>query len=440
MKQIVRFGVSLGLALLLTACGPDIGAWDNTTADNGITPNNDTTADNGATPNNSVTPDNGGGADNSSGTGSSSRVEIAVSKHTADTHALAFSVRAPRTATTWHWDFGDGASANGASVTHNYASDGRYTVTVTSPDHSTSASTSVTINSAPVAAFSGAIGDDRTIHLNAGASSDEGGKITTYHWIFGDGTEGDGKTVTHRYAASGDYDVTLIVTDDLGGTANITQRYNVTVAPLRIVAIGDSITQANSEHNSYRYELWKLLKEQGVSFDFVGSHATNYGGNPNRPTLADGSRFDPDNEGHWGWQADQILDGIGTWLKGYDANIALIHIGTNDLIKEPNESVEQTAAEIRAIIEKLRADNPDITILLSNLIPFKDAPSKLQQLNARIETLATEEDNDTSHVFFVDQNTGYSVEYNYDGIHPNETGERRMAGKWFGALVANGLI
>ena len=102
--------------------------------------------------------------------------------------------------------------------------------------------------------------------------------------------------------------------------------------------------------------------------------------------------------------------------------------------------VEKTAGEIRAIIKKLRADNPNITILLSNLIPFSDAPAKLQDLNARIETLVMEQDTRTSHLFFVDQNTGYSVEYNYDGVHPDKEGERRMAEKWFDALVANGLI
>lgn len=408
MEQIIRFGFSLGLALLLAACGPD------------TTTKNDSTTDNGS--------------------GTTSGVEIVVSENAADTRTLTFSVLAPRAAATWHWDFGDGTTADGASVTHNYAADGRYTITVTSPDRSASASTSVTVNSAPVAAFSGSVGGNRMLRLNAGASSDDGGKIASYHWTFGDGTEGDGITVSHQYAAAGSYDVSLTVTDDLGGSASITQRYNVTATPLRIVVIGDSITQANSSHNGYRYELWKLLKGQGVSFDFVGSHATNFGGNPSRPPLPDGSQFDPDNEGHWGWRADEIRDNIGTWLKGYDADIALIHIGTNDLIQQGNESVEQTAGEIRAIIEKLRTDNPKISILLSNLIPFSGSPAKLQDLNARIKTLASELDRSTSRVFFVDQNTGYAVSNNYDGIHPGEAGEKQMAEKWFDALRLNNLI
>ena len=413
MEQIIRFGFSLGLAFLLAACGPDIDTTDNTITDNGGEP--------------------------------TSSVEIVVSKDAADSHTLMFSVLAPRAASSWHWDFGDGSSASGTSVTHNYASDGRYTVTVTSPDRSTSASTSVTINSAPVAAFNGAVGGNRTIHLNAGTSTDEGGKITSYHWVFGDGTEDDGKTVTHRYVAAGSYDVTLIVTDNLGDTANITQRYNITAAPLRILPLGDSITQADSQLYSYRYPLWKKLVDRGVSFDFVGSHSTNYGGNPNWPAY-NGKQFDPDNEGHWGWRADQIIydtktkTGLSTWLKGYDADIALIHIGTNDLIQ--HQDVEQTAGEIRTIIETLRADNPSITILLSNLIPFQDKPVELDQLNNRIRDLASTLDTTTSRIIFVDQNTGYFISDNQaDQVHPNsQTGEAKMAQKWFDALVQTGLI
>jgi hypothetical protein len=39
----------------------------------------------------------------------------------------------------------------------------------------------------------------------------------------------------------------------------------------QIQPLGDSITQADSEHRSYRYELWKHLVEAGLDFDLVGS-------------------------------------------------------------------------------------------------------------------------------------------------------------------------
>lgn len=41
---------------------------------------------------------------------------------------------AGRTIVSWHWDFGDGATGDGATVSHEYASPGLYTVTLTVTD------------------------------------------------------------------------------------------------------------------------------------------------------------------------------------------------------------------------------------------------------------------------------------------------------------------
>jgi len=49
-------------------------------------------------------------------------------------------------------------------------------------------------------------------------SFDPDGYIVSYYWEFGDGTVGDGVTVTHAYSSPGDYIVTLTVTDDDNAT------------------------------------------------------------------------------------------------------------------------------------------------------------------------------------------------------------------------------
>lgn len=45
--------------------------------------------------------------------------------------SYTFSAINPVNVNTYHWDFGDGNTANGASVTHSYAQAGNYTVTLT---------------------------------------------------------------------------------------------------------------------------------------------------------------------------------------------------------------------------------------------------------------------------------------------------------------------
>ena len=337
---------------------------------------------------------------------------------------------------TVEWDFGDGQKTRTANPTHSYAEDGVYDVKLTAVHSSgakASTSTSVTANAAPIASFSGKLLSGKQLKLDASASSDQHGTITSYQWKLGDGTEKNGKVLTHRYAAAGTYSVTLTLTDDLGDSSSTTQTFKIAAAPKRIVIIGDSITQANRNTQSYRYQLWKKLINQGYSFDFVGSMNSNLSGNPNWPTLY-GNRFDQDHEGHWGWRADQILGNIDNWLRGYDADIALIHIGTNDLIQK-NGTVDQTTSEISQIIGKLRRDNSRITILLSNLIPFSGASNKLDQLNVKIRALASKLNNSTSRVVLVDQNTGYYVSDNYDGVHPKSpSGENKIANKYYNAI------
>ncbi len=49
-------------------------------------------------------------------------------------------------------------------------------------------------------------------------SYDSDGTITTWFWMFGDTTNGSGRTIRHTYANAGTYTVTLTVTDDAGAT------------------------------------------------------------------------------------------------------------------------------------------------------------------------------------------------------------------------------
>ena len=57
-----------------------------------------------------------------------------------------------------------------------------------------------------------------TITFNGSKSSDSDGNITNWAWVFGDNTNGNGKTVRHAYSKAGTYTVSLIVTDDDGAT------------------------------------------------------------------------------------------------------------------------------------------------------------------------------------------------------------------------------
>lgn len=56
------------------------------------------------------------------------------------------------------------------------------------------------------------------VQFDASGSIDPDGEIVAYEWDFGDGQSGTGVAPTHTYAADGEYNITLCVTDNQGET------------------------------------------------------------------------------------------------------------------------------------------------------------------------------------------------------------------------------
>ncbi len=148
------------------------------------------------------------------------------------------STDADGTIASYEWDFGDGATASGATATHNYAVGGTYTVTLTVTDNLGGQSTleqEVLVadpppNQAPVAAFD-AVGGELSGAFNAAASTDSDGSIASYDWDFGDGETGSGVSVNHNYGVGGTYTVTLTVTDNQGAQSTLVQEVLVADPP-----------------------------------------------------------------------------------------------------------------------------------------------------------------------------------------------------------------
>ncbi len=127
---------------------------------------------------------------------------------------------------TYTWNFGDGTQGTGSSVMHTYATPGTYIASVTINDGrggSINSSTMLTVNSAVpptlqinAAPATAGVGQTVTFATSSGVPAIP----LTYVWNFGDGATGMGATVTHAYAAAGSYNVSVVVTDGLGGTGN----------------------------------------------------------------------------------------------------------------------------------------------------------------------------------------------------------------------------
>ena len=81
-----------------------------------------------------------------------------------------------------------------------------------------------------------------TCAFDAAGSSDVDGTIVSYAWTFGDGTTGSGPAPSHTYAAGSSYSVNLLVTDNVGATANKSQSVSMVVAAFTATCNGLTCT------------------------------------------------------------------------------------------------------------------------------------------------------------------------------------------------------
>jgi len=210
---------------------------------------------------------------------------------------------------------------------------------------------------------------------------------------------------------------------------------------IKILPLGDSISCASTQKLSYRYPLWKSLIDRGKEVSFIGSQDYNQGRTWEHYK---GASFPPANEAHSGWRTDQILQGLdnGTvglpsWLVHYNPDIVLIHLGTNDLYQ--SQSPQTTVKEIEQIITLLRKKNPKIKVLLAKIIPMGKRGRYVPQLNQLIGRLAIQLNTKISPVHSVDMYSGMSIYHDLekDRIHPNASGELKLAQRWLAGLINN---
>ncbi|MEN8224499.1 MAG: PKD domain-containing protein, partial [Bacteroidota bacterium] len=128
--------------------------------------------------------------------------------------------------TSWDWDFGDGNTTSGSSVTHTYASTGTYDVYLYILNDNSCVDTlmqQVTVVALPAIDFSMSPNDTNCVNeeIFFMAIDTSGTSITSWDWDFNDGNIGSGQNVSHTYTAEGDYNIMLVATNTTGCTDTV---------------------------------------------------------------------------------------------------------------------------------------------------------------------------------------------------------------------------
>lgn len=188
-----------------------------------------------------------------------------------------------------------------------------------------------------------------------------------------------------------------------------------------ILAMGDSITEGGRNFTSYREILIPELRGKGLKCEFIGPRK-------------DGASA---HAGYSGKNAAFLLSQTKSIYSRYPADVVMIHAGHNRFSKD--KPVPGILRDTEAIIDTIRTINPDVKILLAQVIPAGKLPkySYITPLNEGLASLAARLAGSGVDLALVNQADGFDwrTDTIADKVHPNEAGAKKMAEKWMAALL-----
>jgi acyl-CoA thioesterase-1 len=218
-------------------------------------------------------------------------------------------------------------------------------------------------------------------------------------------------------------------------------------AQTRVAFLGDSITHGfTPAQPSYRTPLWSLLSNSCV--DFVGTRiGTNGGSSPTVGALPTGlPRFDQDHEAQSGRSALDMLLQWGVAVP-VAADVYVIQAGTNDLAwLQPVMTPGVTLTVLVALANAIHALPGSQTVIVCTLPGAHSSvlgqPGISQSLLSDIATLNLNITASPSpfpaDTFVAQIDAGFDPSPNvdtFDGIHPNDAGEAKIAATLFSVLA-----
>lgn len=214
--------------------------------------------------------------------------------------------------------------------------------------------------------------------------------------------------------------------------------------PLRIVAIGDSITQGRRGRTgpgtpegpvvSYRHPFFREVVRSGHRVDMVGTLAHGFEGDPAWPPV-DGVPFDPDHEARWGITLHEAIERVDVALRTLEPDVALVHLGDTDV--GDGVPLERVFEDWARFLAMLRRHRPDIGVVLAtDCNDFGEFPAYRRRLRASVRYFTTAR----SPVAIADACEGWVSDpgspraSTIDWVHPSTRGDEALARAFFRAV------
>ncbi|OSP44323.1 hypothetical protein B7767_05525 [Streptomyces sp. 13-12-16] len=211
---------------------------------------------------------------------------------------------------------------------------------------------------------------------------------------------------------------------------------------LRFMPVGDSMTIGSAGEHTWRYRLWRhLCTAYDGPFTLVGPRETLHDPVTDAPTshaYADPG-FPRAHLAGWGEGWQHMTPLIGETVRSCRADVLLVSLGLIDLGFYTN--AEQTAENVRAFIAGARTANPRVRVavmpVIRNIRVEADAAfaEQVAHFNELLAKTVADLDEADSPLLLVPPPASYDFHTDtYDGTHPNESGEHKLAGAFAEAM------
>ncbi|MGW4639434.1 GDSL-type esterase/lipase family protein [Sphaerisporangium sp. NPDC004334] len=251
--------------------------------------------------------------------------------------------------------------------------------------------------------------------------------------------------------------------------------------------VGDSISQGREGDRTWRYRLWRTLVDQGTAVRFVGPWKGTWVPSavwpaeaPAQPARPDSGRAHPDDGparrgdgparpggpddpayagsyrrgihfpacrhyASWGRLLHEAKDNIEDAVAAHGPGWLMVALGFNDLawgVSGPGRLL----ADMETFVLRARAADPAVQFLIGNVVhrtPLSSLPDLARDTdsyNRELPRLLAALSTDRSRAVPVDLAGVYDPHRDsYDGVHPNDSGEARIAAA-FAAAFAPALV
>jgi lysophospholipase L1-like esterase len=201
---------------------------------------------------------------------------------------------------------------------------------------------------------------------------------------------------------------------------------------IKIMPLGDSITDGVGAPGGYRLPLQGKLNAVGINPDFVGSQNDNSGG-----------LSDPEHEGHSGFtiagiKGLPITDRITT----YQPDVTLLMIGTNDISGANAGSIPSLLAQLDDLISTIEGitltNGLHTKLIVAQIVPREGDNTLTQMYNDGIPALIAAHQALGQPVSMVDMFHALNPDSSdfADTLHPNASGYDKMATVWTAGIQA----